>query len=482
VANAALICVVAGVSAILSARHLAIPSLMEPSAPDPHRPPVVLISLDTTGTDHLSAYGYSRNTTPFLIDFARGATLFRNATAASDMTLSSHASMFTGVYPSWHGAHAYSNAPGAYAPLDEKLPTLAGILSGSGYTTAGAAANYFVSRRWGLTRGFQFFSSPEPILLHRTDRLFPLRSWIGRLLGLFPEFESTYRTSPEINQDAFNVLAQRAFSSRSFFLFVNYMDAHVPRMPPASYRDRFPHAGKSRDMEWYRKTMAEFSAGKRRLSESEYLDLVAAYDAGIAYQDAEFHDLIERLKAQNLYDRSLIIVTADHGEAFGEHRLFAHGTGVYGVETHVPLVVKFPNQKSGNMVDTAVSGVDLMPTILEVAGCELPPASQGVSLAHTVTYREVLSESFPTPELGSSLDRVERSIQSGGAKLIVNSKGKHELYDLDRDPQELAPLGAASPLNERLRAWIRTMPAMSQKPTPQDAQAMRRLKTLGYVQ
>ena len=147
-------------------------------------PPVVIVSLDTTRADHMSLVRLPSKTTPNLEKFAAGATLFTQAMSASDMTLASHASIFTGVYASWHGAHPYTVEPAVVKGLDDRLPTLASILAAKGYLTIGVAANsVFLVPHWGLSRGFAVSApagSPETI----ADRHFNLRHGIRPFLAL----------------------------------------------------------------------------------------------------------------------------------------------------------------------------------------------------------------------------------------------------------------------------------------------------------
>ena len=495
-ASLTLLFILVSASAGLSGRNRAIPSPPSAFAADPGTPPVVLISLDTTRADHLSVYGYPRATTPNLNDLARHATLYTDLVAASDWTLPSHASIFTGMYPSWHGAHLQSLHPFVLQRLSGSLPTLAGILKDRGVFTVGVAANKaYLSPAWGLARGFQSFNQKTPIEVLSPRSTYYLRHGIRRLLACCTntdEFYAQCRTAAEINSDAIAAAEDRQVRDRSFFLFVNYMDAHTPYVAGAPEGTVLPSGGGAPDYTRQMQMQQEVVEGKTTYPEAVRARIIERYDAGIAAEDAAVGDLIGWLKRRGLYDRALIVITADHGEAFGEHRLAGHGIGTYQDQTHVPLIVKYPNQSTAQVVTAPVSHVDILPTVLETLSIPVPPAVQGRALPRSqedTVVRAVFSESFPNAPFGSPttrFDRTEVAIRSGDLKLIVSDKGKHELYDLSNDPGELhnltargIPEGAA--LETALREWTRQAPARQQTPSVDTAQQMRSLKGLGYV-
>ena len=233
--NVVLLALLVIACATLSGKNRLLPPSPKLTLADPGTAPVVLVSLDTTRADHMSVYGYSRKTTPHLEAFARGATKFTDLVAASDMTLSSHGSIFTGLYPSWHGAH-YTSGPEMVAPLRPQVPTLAGTLAQHGVFTAAVAANdSFLTPEWGLARGFESFDVQTPVALLRLGQPMYLRQGIRRLLSCCfdtLEFDQQYRRAGEITNDAVGILEDSKVRTRSFFLFVNYMDAHAPYIAP----------------------------------------------------------------------------------------------------------------------------------------------------------------------------------------------------------------------------------------------------------
>lgn len=490
-----LLLIVSG-SALVNGRNRAIPPPPAHFAVDPRTPPVVMISLDTTRADHLSLYGYAKRTTPHLEQLAQQATVYTNAVSAADWTLPSHASIFTGVYPSWHGARNYAVEPHVIQPLDGSFQTLASILSERGLFTAGVAANKaFLSPEWGLSRGFQSFNVQAPVEVMSQMYTYNLRQGIRRLVSCFTDtgsFDTQYRSADDVNGDVITTMEDRVVRERSFFLFVNYMDAHAPFIASIPKGASLPSGYGAPQLVEHTKFAKDMLDGVADYPEAARKLTVERYDVGIAAEDEAVGDLLAWLKRRGLFDRALIIVTADHGEAFGEHKLANHGFGTYQDQVHVPLVIKFPGQTSPQTVTELVSHVDILPTVLATLGISAPDHLQGISLANggAVAGRAVISESFPNrpgTEPNTRFDRIERTIRSGNLKLIVSDKGRRELFDLSQDPSELHNLTArnlpeARPLDDALRKWIGAIPARAKQATPASQQQIYRLKGLGYVQ
>lgn len=466
-------------------------------------PDVILITMDTVRADHLSLYGYARDTSPVLQEFARQATVFRHAISAGDMTLSSHASIFTGLYPSQHGAHwQLGKAEGGVALGDEfglTLPggslTLARILLKNGYRTAGIGANRtYLQHAFHLDQGFQYYDIPNPMLVFDRREYFYLRTHLARLLAYFSPREMSdlvYVRAEEINSRAFRLLTKAKEQGGPLFLFLNYMDAHQPYFPPAPYDTKYPGKDCSFTTARYRSLEFQVLSQVRSYTSADRKRDLSQYDGGIAYIDSKLGQIFGKLKELGLYDNSLIIVTSDHGQSFGEKKLFGHGSSVYQDQVHVPLIIKYPGTKKAQIRDDLASHVDLLPTILDVLGIQLPVALPGRSLLeeprHPIT---VISESFPC-DLFASLHprfrRTERAAFSRGVKLIIATNGKQEFYDLSSDPYEehnLYSLGlpVAARLEDGLRRWIATAPIMRPRPAPLDKQILEQLKSLGYLQ
>ncbi len=456
-------------------------------------PDVILIVMDTVRADHLSVYGYPRKTTPFLERFAESAILYRRCISASDFSLPSHASMFTGLYPSWHGAHSDESG---MRPLADGFITIAEDLSARGYRTMGVSANHaFLGPQFGLDQGFQIMDARQVLPV---SPFFPavrnlLRSLLNRAASTI-EFHLVYRRADEINAAAFRMLdwAERAGRRAPFFLFLNYMDAHAPHGPPPPFDRMFP----GRIPHWTHqdsdRIIDEVLRTGRSATQDELHHQSALYDGAIAHTDARIGELIGELKRRGRYDDSLIVVTSDHGEAFGERGLVEHGgVSVYQEEVHVPLIVKFPGAQRQQVVEAAVSLVDVAPTVLEAAGAPIPPRMHGVSLRQTARGNArgaVFSESHATPmlsPLAARFRRLERSVVDGSAKFITSTTGKRELYNLDLDPGEKTNLyrpdqAATRELAAKIDRILKGAPKFDRKGLPPDA--LERLRSLGYVQ
>ncbi len=465
-------------------------------------PNVILITLDTVRADHLSLYGYTRDTTPYLRQFAREATVYTRAIAASDMTLASHASIFTGLYASQHGAHwelgrgkdGVSIGPEFGLRLPPNSRTLAGILAAKGYRTMGIAANVpYLQHAFHVDQGFQYFSLPVPRLFLDTSCQFCLRTDFAHALEKFfgvKQTELLYVRAGEVNREAFQLLDQQSANRRPFLLFLNYMDAHQPYFPPSPYDVKYP--GKDFTMTAERYWPIEFQAlsGSRPYTLQDRERDESQYDGAIAYLDANLGELFTRMKQVGLYDNSMIIVTSDHGQSFGEKGLVGHGSSVYQEQVHVPLVIKYPGESRAGVQNRLVSHVDLLPTILGALGDRAGKLPGHNLLAPESPQAAAFSESFPCDllvSLSSRFRRIERATFIGDFKLITATNGVHEFYDLATDPHEEHNVYDERPsdaevLEAGLRQWASTMPVVRPQPATLDGQAIKVLKSLGYLQ
>ncbi len=466
-----------------------------PAAGSAKRPNVLLVVLDTVRADHLSVYGYDRDTTPFLREFARGATLYRRAYATGAMTLTCHASLFTGLYGSTHGAHLADPAQdpdGDFgAPLADSHVTLAEVLSEAGYLTAAVVANHaYLSEGFNLNQGFRYYevSAPfwgrqKPFFLRQ-----PVRTRLAQWLAP-EEMTRDFSAAGDINRRAQAILERVTRPGRPFFLFLNYMDAHQPNTPPAPFIHMFAGRSEESFVDFADKAI-EVTALRRPLSPSERAQLISRYDASLAYLDSCLRGLIEELRRLGQYDNTLIILTSDHGEAFGRRNHLFHVMSVYNNQIRIPLLIKYPGQRQGIIVEQPASLVDIFPTVLDTAGLPLPAPVEGVSLRRpeAAAPRTLLAESYPNAflvQLHPRFRRVERAAIRWPYKLVADTRGKRELYDLESDPAETRNLYAAHPAIaasllaelERRAAAKRQAPARRR-----DAETLRRLRSLGYTQ
>lgn len=485
---------------VLQTRKTTAATGQEPSGPSLRQNPnIVLITMDTVRADHLSIYGYQHDTTPFLREFARGATLYERAIATNGYTIPTHASLFTGLYSSWHGATVHPGYPNDGSPLPPRTTTLASVLRAHGYWTIETIANYVGLGAWtGLTQGFASTESKRAVRIADPNRPFYLREGARKLLFHFvnvPLFHALCLRAGDINRDAFAVLEEVRIRNKPFFLFLNYMDAHRPYLAPEPFYSRFRDKNLPPiTAEALGSITEQVNNGIHPLDNDDKRYLVSQYDGGIAYMDSEIKNLVDRLRKLGLYDNTMIVITADHGEAFGEHNRMSHAIGsVYEDQIYVPLLIKYPHQQESRRCHDLVSQVDFMPTVLAATGLPVPGGVQGRNLlspsnsgSSTVFAEGVAAQDSYS---NSRLRGLRRAVLTGPWKLITWSDGAPELYNLADDPGELHNLypsdkPVASELQTRLTLWARAIPhrgAPRHHPAIDPAD-VERLKSLGYIQ
>jgi arylsulfatase A-like enzyme len=454
------------------------------------RPNIVFLTLDTVRADHTSFGGYARDTTPVLNQLSKEWTVYNHLFGASDMTLTTHATMFTGLYPRQHGAwHVPIPGSPAGRPLESSFNTLAEVLAANGYSTASIAANAgWFTPFFGLTQGFQVSDVHSVMPLERSGTGY-VRVLARTLLTPFTgtqDFDLGIRRSAEINSSVFPFLDELKRRGTSFFLFLNYMDAHTPYLPPAPFDRQYPGKDPSLRASHFAAMEPDGTGKVYNLTPRERDMLVSQYDGGIAYEDQQVGKLVDKLKSLGLYDNTLILITADHGEHLGDHQLFTHGISVYQSLIHVPLLIKYPHQSGGASVDAPVSQIDFMPTLLATAGIRAPAGLTGLDLrsVSSAPPRILFSASYQDHGFNN---QTATAVISNGFKLIDSTRGTRELFDLARDPEEQHDLyKVTDPLSRQMRADLdewKKIPAFRAKQDAQiDKENLDRLKSLGYVQ
>lgn len=423
-------------------------------------PNVLLIIWDTARALSLSLYGRdrrtTRRTTPELEEFAKGGTVFEHAFATSPWSLPSHASLYTGRDA--HEIHINRNIP-----LDDTYPTLAEVLSRHGYVTAGFTGNLFYgSRDFGIARGFGWYDDEAPTT---AAKLAAAWSLTRRVLAQWRRNEGNHeeivhRPADHVTVKLLQWLDRRG--TRPFFASVNYFDAHEPYLAPAPYNLAF---SESQPRYW---------EGAQRPEDPRVLrELQTAYETCILYVDSELRRLLDALRARRVLDNTLVIVTADHGEQFGDHgvHLFGHERSLYASVLRVPLVVVFPKRVPGGVRRADVVSIrDIPTTIIDALGLPerdrfpgislLRYASGNVSEAEAATPR--LAHLRPNKFYPAEMDWANReqhrfSVTSGSLQYLINASGQEELYDFVRDPwetQDLSKDSTYAPALKRFRAVI----------------------------
>jgi arylsulfatase A-like enzyme len=414
---------------------------------------VLLIVLDTVRAKSLSLYGYEKPTTPQLERIAKNGTLFENARANAPWTLPSHASMFTGRYP-------HELSCGWVEPLDATYPTLAEVLVDAGYETAGFVANLdYCIREFGLNRGF----------IHYED----YRASIGELIGdtalsgaiareLLPSLGDHQilgrKNAASINNDFLSWLDQRKVS-HPFFAFLNYYDAHDPYIPPADFARKFMMVPSSGVVQYNKMDT---------ISPEETRGLSEAYDASIAYIDHQVGLLYDELARRGILDDTFVIITADHGEQFGEHKLYSHGNSLYRPLLYVPLLLLLPGKVPGRtFLNNEVSLHEIPATVVDLLGIKTNLHFPGASFSRFwLNARGNKQDALPLiSEVQKGIGTPTWYPGSKGAmaaliyheiKYIMNSgTGMEELYDLKSDPQEQNNLAFVKSDQDTL-SWFRS--------------------------
>ncbi len=464
------------------------------------QPNVVLIVMDTTRADHLSCYGYTRVTSPCLDRIAAEGTLFRNAISPSSWTLPSHASIFTGLSPSEHAVGHVSS----YLPV--QIPTIATLLKEDGYRTLFYSNNPWVSVYTGLDRGFD---QRESGWKEHEDRY--LFETVSNLLRLVRERNNpAWRIQDDGAAKTTQYVAEWIEKNRRspFFVFINYMEPHMPYSAPAPYYRRYMPADITPE------EVRRFSPSgldirsllvPRERSGRELTTIGSLYDGEVGYLDGRIEELYQRIKDLGLLDNTLLIITSDHGENLGDHGLVGHMYGLYGSLIDVPLIIRYPRMFTpGTVIRNPVLITDIFYTIQEAVGLRhrIPPAGVGKSLIRRIAGGEfqdeiVTEHDRPTNALRWArnrgidtrrIDQDQRAILRGSFEFVLTSRGDQELYDRSRDPVELTNIAGECPeitadLKGRLaHALLAMRPPLPARTGPEmDKETKERLRSLGYI-
>ncbi len=423
-----------------------------PPNPGPFARNLILISIDTLRADRLGTYGYQRETSPFLDEFASKGVVFDNARTPASWTIPAHGSMLTGLYPRAHGLRGFKDR------LPSDVTTLAQRLHRAGISTIGFSNIWIIDAGRGFDRGFDQFSLTMPKL-----------DGIG--------------AAPKINRKAARFIA--ANRDGRFFVFLHYYDVHSHYRPMDLYERMFagpydgPADGTTEQMEKHR-------SGKVSLSERDVAHLSDLYDGGIRQMDAELKRFFTHLENNGVLDDTLVIITSDHGEEFLDHGLFLHGANLYEETVRVPMILRGPGVPAGRHVEAPASLVDITPTVLSLMGVAPATDVDGVDLSLAWRAPEALDAGrpffFETDQWKPNTDELRWAILVGDQKLhVADGIEESETYDLAVDPGEQDKLARA---NDALRRQLDEYRAAGRK--PEAALELRpeiadRLRELGYL-
>jgi arylsulfatase A-like enzyme len=419
---------------------------------------VLLIVLDALRADHTSVHGYDRDTTPCLEALAEDGDSVDQAFAAAPWTPPSHASMFSGVYPSSHG---YLDSSMSFDPPH---PPLAELLYEEGYLTFGAVRNGHIDSQQSVTRGFEEFGDiyrlppiPNSLSDLKSD-YFDL--WPGYLKVAYHSLRAERRPSEYVTCEY--IKHQIQSGEKPFFGFVNINSPHTPYAPPQPFRSQFESFDRDEvDMAAVRALSNIKQSGTNRFMGGE-IDASTRvwnavkdwYDGEVRFADSLVGDLIQTLRRENLYEETTIIVVGDHGEHFGEHGRAGHQFSLFDELLHVPLVVK-PAESWQTIESSAelVSLVDLYPTILDGLDLGIPASVQGESLFQSHSRETLFAEygkpksqlsslesslhGTIDPEVRSKLDTALQCARTQQFKYIKAHSAEDEAFEITgKDPKE----------------------------------------------
>ncbi|NLH47420.1 MAG: sulfatase-like hydrolase/transferase [Myxococcales bacterium] len=381
---------------------------------------VLLISIDTLRADHLSCYGYAKKTTPEIDALAARGVLFEHAMAPSSWTTPSHASLFTGLLSSQHGAALVG------VPIHPETPTLPEYLKEAGLASAAFVTHQYVGKSLGFARKFDSFWMEEDAPADKpVDEAI---QWLG------------------------------ANGKKPFFAFVHLFDPHMPYQPPKEYVDEYDEF--CRQTGGDRGTLNFLMSDDKAVSQRALTCLLRRYDDEIRYTDRQVGRLVRYLETEKLLDKTVVIIVADHGEEFLEHQGVLHGITLYQEQLHVPLILLGAGIPRGKRIAAQVRLQDVLPTVLELEHLTPKIALQAASLTPFFDGRETADRDAIAETCDVGPNRM--SIISGHYKYIYSPRAhifmqpmEEKLFDLAADPQEKTNLLAEKPeLAKKLQAAL----------------------------
>lgn len=484
---------------------------------------IVLVVMDTARADDVFGTVDGTAVTPELDSLAEDSTRYNNAYAAAPWTLPSHGSLFTGTYPSKHGAHA------GHKRLDDSLPTMAELFSDAGYETVAVSNNTWVSEEFGFGRGFEQFYKTWQHVQSDTDLGRIAREYNGREQWR-PLAGALFDGNPLVN--LWNAIYGQFFrkrdddgarrtnrwldewltdreTDRPFFLFCNYLEPHLPYDPPKEYTEPFlPPDTTYEAAQAVPQEPWAYIAGQQEMTDADFAALRALYRGELAYLDARLGYLQSMLAEAGVWDETVFVVIGDHGENVGDHGLMDHQYCLYETLTKVPMLVHGGPFATGETRDDLVQLTDLLPTLLDTTGIDPSSAeldTQGVSfhpesgddprdavfaeyLATQPSMEALQKQLGSLPEQVTQYDRSLRAVRTAEYKLVCGSDGARELYHVTTDPTEETDIASeaeehASRLETRLEAWLDSFDhadVTADIDIATDTQS--RLEDLGYLQ
>lgn len=456
---------------------------------------VLLIVLDAVRKDHLSPYGHEESTTPTLEHLASEATQFDQAIAAAPWTPPSHASIFSGQYPSRHKVY------GVQSQLSPETPVIADELSKAGYETIGFSNSYHTSVDRGFDRGFDFYHDLLDLPQLHGHMVEPSLDFIQFA------FEYLVTDHDASKFQSRKLKTQLAQQKDPFIAFINFNSAHSPYRPPERLRERFEEdfdrwdeVDQEKVREITHNAGDDYMMDNLSVTDAEWELAERWYDAEIAYLDELLGDLFQFLRDQDLYQDTTIVVTSDHGEHFGEHGLAYHKFSLSEILINVPLLIKWPasvDESPGQISNELVSLVDLAPTFLDLADRSIPNEMQGRSLLSDESPPEAVFAEYGGPpeplrerlqhhDAFDQYDRGLQAVRTGEHKLVRTDDDESNLYRIGDLTEERIPIDDNKDiyreLDQLLDDTLQELPSDSSAEVEElDEQTREHLKEMGYI-
>jgi arylsulfatase A-like enzyme len=450
---------------------------------------VVLAVVGSARADHVSCYGYTRETTPFFDQVAREGVRFSRMIATAPSALPVHASLFTGLYAASHGATEETPF------LSPRHKTLAQQLKAAGYRTAAFCTDPWVSPETGLGSGFDAFFTQRYHNRVAARAIFWSRRASDTLLRR--NDGGARRTNQALRR-------WLAAEDRPFFAFVHYNETHLPFSPPRPYdRMYLPRGVTAARVRTVSQESGKYLAGQVNMGEEDFSILRALYDGGLRYADVRLREVADVLRTAGQLERTLFIITGSHGVGLGEHGMVGDKSGLYDTLLRVPLVLRCPlHVPQGYVIAELAQTTDILPTILRVL--DLPAEDE------TVHGRPLIDHGRPTPGQGFAIaerfrpnlarlqqrfpgldvrpfDLRQKVIRTRREKFIWQSDEANQLYDVVTDPGEECNLIEDQPqraetLRRQLFDWLASVEQFEEEPAAElEAFARQRLQALGDV-
>ncbi|MEM7355850.1 MAG: sulfatase-like hydrolase/transferase, partial [Acidobacteriota bacterium] len=365
---------------------------------------VLLITLDTTRADFIGCYGKASARTPNLDRLAAEGFLFEHAYSSNPVTQAAHSTILTGVYPMVHGVR-----DNGLFQLPQQRETLAEMLAARGYATGAAVGGFPLTRQFGTDQGFDFYD--DDLTADRFDHR-------GRPAERQRQTWYDERPAAHVNDAILPWLRER--TGEPFFVWLHYWDPHEPHIAPAPYGQLFAHD---------------------------------PYQGEIAYTDDSLGTILRQLESSGELERTLVVVTADHGESRSEHKELTHAFLAFDSTLHVPLILRVPERRGGRRIAQRAGTVDIVPTVLDLLGFEPPKSLQGRSLAPLMSAEQGVDDSADSNRRAYYAESLSPRLAHGFGELRVLLRGpwkyihgpRPELYNLEDDPRELSDLSAERP-------------------------------------